>query len=152
VPERPARQLGFTLIEIALAVTLVGILSTLAYQSYRGQMERLRENQAVTDINTLSLQLQRWQTTTFSFPESLADAGLDGQLDPWGNPYVYLNVATADKNDVRKDKNLHPLNTDFDFYSMGPDGATKVPLTAQVSRDDIIRANNGSFVGRAEEY
>ena len=53
---------------------------------------------------------------------------------------------------VRKDHNLVPLNTDFDLYSMGPDGESASPLTAKASRDDIIRANNGSYIGTATNY
>jgi general secretion pathway protein G len=35
---------------------------------------------------------------------------------------------------------------------MGPDGKTVAPLTAQDSRDDIIRANDGRYVGPAADY
>jgi general secretion pathway protein G len=45
-----------------------------------------------------------------------------------------------------------PINTDFDLYSVGPDGNTQPPLTAPVSRDDIVRANDGRFIGKAEDY
>jgi len=45
-----------------------------------------------------------------------------------------------------------PLNTDYDLYSQGPDGQSVSPLTAAKSRDDIIRANNGDFIGTAEDY
>lgn len=147
-----SRQRGLTLLELTLVVTLVGLLSAFGYQTYQRKIQSIREARAITDINMLSIQLQRWATATFKFPESLAEAGLDDTLDPWDRPYAYLNVATAAKNEVRKDKNLHPLNTDFDLYSLGPDGESKVPLTAKASRDDIIRANNGSYVGRAEDY
>jgi hypothetical protein len=36
------------------------------------------------------------------------------------------------------------INTDFDLYSLGPDGRTGDEGKA---RDDIVRANNGQFVG-----
>lgn len=52
----------------------------------------------------------------------------------------------------RKDRNLVPLNTDYDLYSRGPDGQSVSPLTAAKSKDDIIRANNGGYVGTAEDY
>ncbi|MCP5251868.1 MAG: hypothetical protein H6939_09135 [Burkholderiales bacterium] len=45
-----------------------------------------------------------------------------------------------------------PINSDYDLYSMGKDGASVSPLTAKASRDDIIRANNGRFIGRAADY
>ena len=53
---------------------------------------------------------------------------------------------------ARKDHNLHPLNSDFDLYSMGPDGESQPALTAKASWDDIIRASDGGFVGRASRY
>jgi general secretion pathway protein G len=53
---------------------------------------------------------------------------------------------------MRKDRNLVPINSDYDLYSMGPDGESMPPLTAARSRDDIVRANNGGFVGTAEAY
>jgi general secretion pathway protein G len=54
--------------------------------------------------------------------------------------------------EVRKDRNLVPINTDFDLYSVGPDGDSQAPLTAAASRDDIVRANDGRFIGKAEDY
>jgi general secretion pathway protein G len=83
----------------------------------------------------------------------LADIGFGGQLDPWGNAYQYLNFADImGLADVRKDRNLVPINTDFDLYSEGPDGDSLPPLTAPPSRDDIVRANDGRFVGKGEDY
>jgi general secretion pathway protein G len=152
VYRRAHSESGFTLLELFLAVALFGLLATMAIPAYRGYVERVRESQAITDIGGLQLDLYRWNLSTGGFPETLLAAGLDGLLDPWGRPYVYLNIATADQNDVRKDKNLHPLNTDFDLYSLGADGDSRLPLTARASRDDILRANNGAFIGRAENY
>ena len=47
---------------------------------------------------------------------------------------------------------MNPLNTDFDLYSMGPDGQTQKQLTAAKARDDIVRAGNGGFIGKAEDH
>jgi general secretion pathway protein G len=35
---------------------------------------------------------------------------------------------------------------------MGKDGQSSSPLTAKPSRDDIVRANDGRFVGLASDY
>ncbi len=73
--------------------------------------------------------------------------------DPWGNPYAYLNLTTTKgKGKARKDHSLVPLNSDYDLYSKGPDGQSASPLTAKSSRDDILRANNGRFIGPASQY
>jgi general secretion pathway protein G len=54
---------------------------------------------------------------------------------------------------ARKDRNVVPVNTDFDLYcSKGPDGRSAPPLTAAMSRDDIVRASNGRYIGEAEGY
>jgi len=72
--------------------------------------------------------------------------------DPWGNPYQYLRVTGSNRGALRKDRFLVPINSDFDLYSMGPDGETVLALTAKAARDDIIRANDGGYVGVAEGY
>ena len=53
---------------------------------------------------------------------------------------------------MRKDKFLVPINSDFDLYSMGKDGESVPPLTSKKRRDDIIRANDGQYIGLAEGY
>jgi general secretion pathway protein G len=35
---------------------------------------------------------------------------------------------------------------------MGKDGDTMTPFTAKPSWDDVVRANNGRFVGLAADY
>ena len=53
---------------------------------------------------------------------------------------------------ARKDRFLHPLNSTYDLYSVGKDGKTVAALTAKASKDDIIRANDGGFIGLAVKY
>jgi general secretion pathway protein G len=135
-----------------LVLALIAIVTVIAVPTYQDAIDRAKVTRAVADIGTLSLQLSRWEARTGAFPPTLAAAGLDGLLDPWKRPYEYLNVTTAAKGAVRKNKNLVPINTDFDLYSMGKDGASAAPLTAATSRDDIVRANNGAYLGRADAY
>ncbi|MEE9392158.1 MAG: hypothetical protein V3W41_06610 [Planctomycetota bacterium] len=53
---------------------------------------------------------------------------------------------------AKRDRNLWPLNTDYDLYSLGRDGKSSRLLSSPESQDDIIRANNGQFIGLASEY
>ncbi len=53
---------------------------------------------------------------------------------------------------ARKDRFLVPINSDFDLYSMGRDGQTAAPLTANKSHDDILRASDGGFYGLAANF
>jgi general secretion pathway protein G len=148
------RICGFTLIELLLSVTILGILLTTAVATYNVLDEKQSVNEAISDVQAIEALLARFFTESNSYPSSLAEIPAAASLrDPWGNPYQYLNIAETHGNgQVRKDHNLVPLNTDYDLYSLGEDGRSVSPLTAQASRDDIVRANNGGFVGLAANY
>ena len=146
-------QAGFTLIEILIAIGVLAVITSIALVGYRGYIETTRINTAINQITEMSIAIADYGLDNADFPASLDVIGLGNILDPWGNPYQYLNiVADPGNGKVRKDHNLVPLNTDYDLYSMGPDGNSVSPLTAQASHDDIIRANNGSYIGRAANY
>lgn len=148
-----SNQAGFTLIEVLIAIAILAVVSSIALVGYRGYIEATRLNIAINQLTEMSIAINDYGLDNASFPASLTELGLDDMLDPWGNPYQYLNIVTnPGHGGVRKDHNLVPLNTDFDLYSMGPDGASVGPLTAKASRDDIIRANNGSYIGPAADY
>lgn len=151
--ERPPRARGFTIIELMLGVAIVAVLAGIAYPSYQNYQERVRVTQAVVDIQDISVAVQAFQADNRAYPASLAEVGRAATRDPWGNAYRYTNLWDgASKGAARKNKNLVPINSDFDLYSMGKDGASVGPLTAKASRDDIVRANDGRFVGLASDY
>ena len=50
------------------------------------------------------------------------------------------------------DRFLAPINSTYDPYSMGEDGQTVPALTANSSKDGIVRANDGGFIGLAVKY
>ena len=144
---------GFTLLELMLAVIASAILATIAVSSYRRVVLRMDVTRAISDIGDIQLAITKFDASNTRLPDTLADMGLGGRLDPWGNPYQYLNFANVMGNGkMRKDRNLVPINTDYDLYSSGPDGRSVSPLTAKASRDDIVRANDGRFIGKAEDY
>lgn len=147
------RAHGYTLIEIGLTIAILAVLAAIALPRYSDYRERVRVAQAVTDIGNLQTQISHYFTDSREYPASLGDIGQGGLLDPWGRPYQYTNLTTAAaKGAARKDRNLVPINSDFDLWSMGKDGASVSALTAKASRDDIVRANDGRFIGLASDY
>jgi general secretion pathway protein G len=98
-------------------------------------------------------ELAGYHSTHQAFPASLADIDRATLLDPWGNPYQYLSFATVrvSRNGMpqgsRRDRFMVPINTYYDLYSMGKDGATAVPLNSVLGRDDIVVARDGGFIG-----
>jgi len=142
-----------TLLELFVVMVVAGLLASIAVPTYRRAVLKTKVSIAVSDILRISLQVQRYNTVNNAFPASLADINMDTLVDPWGHPYRYLSFAgLKGKAQMRKDKNLVPINTQFDLYSMGADGQSKPPLTAAPSRDDIVMANDGGYVGLASDY
>jgi general secretion pathway protein G len=134
---------------VVLATTL--LIGSFAIPAFHGYVERSRVARAVSDIGTISLQLYRWQQDTSALPASLADAGLADD-DPWGRPYIYVRATDASRSQRRKDGALAPLNSDFDLYSLGADGESALALPAEPSRDDVVRADDGRYIGLAVNY
>lgn len=157
VPEFRGRRFSraFTMLELLAAVVVIGLLAAIAVPSYAQILARQRVATAVRDLAQISLALEKYRTAHAELPMSLADVGMGNLRDPWGNPYQYLNF-DADipgiNGRIRKDHNLHPINSDFDLYSKGPDGDSRAPLTARASRDDIIFGRDGSFIGPVEDF
>jgi general secretion pathway protein G len=145
------RARGVTLVELMVALAILALIAAIALPSYSRHVQRGRVAKAIADIKRIEMSMERFMTDRGRFPTSLAEAGITLD-DPWGNPYRYLSMDGAKVGQVRKDHSLHPLNTDYDLYSMGADGKTATPLTAQASRDDVVRARNGAFVGLGADY
>lgn len=143
---------GFTLVELALTLSIVAILAALGTVAFRGYLERARLAQVIVDLRSIDTVLRDFLVAQSRLPDSLTEAGLDGMRDVWGNPYQYLRLDTAPLGKARKDRFLVPINSDFDLYSMGADGQSRPALTAAQSRDDIIRASDGSYYGLAANY
>lgn len=150
---RQHRRSGFTLIELMIVTVITGILAALAIPNYARVRERAMVARAVGDVRALQFDIQEYQLrNSGALPASLSDIGRGSFPDPWGRPYAYLPIAGNGKGGFRKDRFLVPINSDYDLYSLGADGASAGPLSARQSQDDIIRANDGGFVGLAREF
>lgn len=155
-PCRQTREGGFTLLELILGLVIAGLLSAIAVPLYGAIVDRARTGQAIADLGWLDMEIERYVSNNFSYPDSLAQLPGTVPLDPWGRPYQYLRIRGNEQKGLRgrlrKDKNLVPINSDYDLYSRGEDGDTRPPLTVPVSHDDVIRAADGSFMGIAESF
>lgn len=142
---------GLTLIELVIILAIIATLSTIGLLAYFNYTDQARFARAVADIATLSSEISTFEMMNERLPNDLAEINRAGFKDPWGNPYEYLNFALGG-GQPRKDHALHPINSDYDLYSKGKDGDSVAPLTAAKSRDDIIRANDGQYIGLASGY
>lgn len=131
---RPARvsgfaARGFTLIEILVVVTILGILAALVVPQLMSYPDEARVTRAEQDIQSLRTALDLYRMDNFTYPST--DQGLRALLakpggrpeapnwrsggyikdlpkDPWGGDYVYLSPGQSGA---------------FDLYSLGADRA-----------------------------
>jgi general secretion pathway protein G len=115
---------AFTLVEILLVVTIIGILAALVIPRIAGTGERARVTAAQADINGgIKSALGQYEVDNGFYPKSLQDLiqqpgnaknwhgpYLDNlPLDPWQNPYIYYYPGKHNP-------------TSYDLLSVGPDG------------------------------
>jgi len=154
-PVRPPRRTGrgFTLLECMVVLGMCGILAAIAFPAYLSAVQRAKVSKATADIVEMAAVISRYVSENDGPPPDLAAVAYEGMLDPWGRPYVYQSfTGLKGKGKMRKDKSLNPLNTQYDLYSMGADGDTRLPLPPKVSQDDVILAFDGSYIGLASEF
>jgi general secretion pathway protein G len=117
---------AFTLVEILLVVTIIGILAALVIPRIAGTGERARVTAAQADINGgIKSALGQYEVDNGYYPKSLQDLIQQPSnaknwhgpyfdppqlpVDPWGNPYVYYYPGKHNQ-------------TSYDLLSVGPDG------------------------------
>ena len=103
-PEIRNRRRAFTLVEMLLVVTIIGILAALVIPRIAGTGERARETAVRADINGgIKSALGAYEVDVGVYPKSLQDLIQQPSnaknwhgpyleklpLDPWGNGYVY---------------------------------------------------------------
>ena len=150
---RRTQSRGFTLIELLIAVAIILTIMAIAVPNLMAALDQAKIAKAVGDINAIEDDIAAYQAIYHVLPDDLSQIGDANYLDPWNNPYQYLNHSTMKGNgQARKDKFLKPLNSDYDLYSMGKDGQSSPPLQAKPSQDDVIRAADGDYVGLAANF
>lgn len=144
-------QAGFSILQLIAAIAILGVLTVIAIPGFQGYIERARLTQALAELGEMEIAINEFSTNQVGqLPGDLAAAGFPAAVDPWGNNWVYVNLLLG--GSPRTDQSGTPVNTNYDLYSAGPDGATALSLTAGESEDDIIRASDGGFIGVVEEY
>jgi general secretion pathway protein G len=116
---------GFTLVEILLVVTIIGILAALVIPKIVGRGDQARVERAKADIKGgLKTTLGMYEVDTGTYPRTLQDLitqpsdvkNWHGPYfdppaipeDPWSHPYQYVYPGRRN-------------TTGYDLYSLGPD-------------------------------
>ena len=149
-----ARIRGFTTVEMVIGVGIIGLLASFAVPSYLNSVEQARIAKAIAEMQEIERAVKRYDRRYGQLPETLNDVDM-ASSDPWDQPYVYVKYSYNGQGrpaNARMDKNLRPVNSTFDLYSIGQDGQTNANFSAKAAHDDIVRAGDGGYWGLAEDY
>ena len=89
---------GFSLIELMLAVSIVGVLAALAVPNYMAFIEKARVARAISELHGLAKDIKGFALAVGTYPNSHTDVGRSTMLDPRGTPYqdYRINCGTVD--------------------------------------------------------
>jgi general secretion pathway protein G len=142
-------------LEVLMTIAIIGLIAGLAVPNYLRYRYKAQVVQAISEIRLLEREIADFVSQTDALPNQLTDLRLGPFNDPWGNPYEYLRIDGGDtqgKGKQRKDHFMVPVNGDYDLYSKGKDGKSQSPFTAHASQDDVVRANDGAFIGLVSDF
>jgi general secretion pathway protein G len=118
---------GFTLLEVMVVVVIIAVMGAMIAPKVIGNIEEARKSTARSDITNIENSLQLYKLKNIHYPSN--EQGLEAlvskpsgdpkpksswaqilkkkPVDPWDNPYVYLNPGSHGA---------------IDIISLGPDG------------------------------
>jgi general secretion pathway protein G len=122
---------AFTLVEMLLVITIIGILAALVIPKMVGRSEQARQTAGRADLSSIKTALDAFEVDNGYYPKSMQDLiqqpnnakNWHGPYlekipqDPWGNNYLYYYPGKHNQNS-------------YDLLSVGPDGK-------EGSEDDI---------------
>jgi len=114
---------AFTLVEMLLVVTIIGILAALVIPKIVGRSEQARQTAARADLSSIKTALDAFEVDNGFYPKAIQDLVLAPNnaknwhgpyldkipQDPWGNNYVYYFPGKHNTGS-------------YDLLSVGPDG------------------------------
>ena len=118
---------GFSLIEILVVLVIMGLLVSIIAPNVLGRADEARVQKVFADFSAIETALRLYRLDNYAFPSSEQGLGAlidrptlapvpanwrEGAyleslpIDPWGNPYQYLQPGTK---------------SEFDLFSLGSD-------------------------------
>jgi len=108
------KEKGFTLVELLVTITIVGILATISLGSFRGYFEQARNATRQTDVSNISRVIKASRATTEELPfrmfadtdpgtpklsTVLSEHGFNIPTDPGDQCYIYGYHSTLNSKD-----------------------------------------------------
>jgi general secretion pathway protein G len=139
---------GFTLTGLLIALSISIVIGVLSIPTYQAFVEEGNVARAIAELGRISLEVEKYRLRNGGeIPADFSVIGLNQPTDPWGHPFEYRPLAGLGASSAIKAADRIPLNSDYDLFSVGPDGDSGGDLFAPESRDNIVRALDGGFFG-----
>jgi general secretion pathway protein G len=159
--KKTLRVRGFTQVELIVVIAVIAVITSIGIGVYSHFIDTAKNTRAIAEIRVLEKEILDFWHSNDRLPDTLGELDRSLMLDPWKTPYQYINFDTAsDLEEKRRTKGNKgkgkgkgdPLNSDYDLFSKGKDRTSAPVLTDNTSKDDIIRADDGSYTGLVSEY
>jgi general secretion pathway protein G len=125
----------------------------MAVPTFFQSIQQTANKRVIVDLQVLQFAIDMYERMNERLPDSLDDLGPGPRIDHWGYSYHYTPSTSEDWGTNRRlDQHQVPLNDDYDLFSSGPDGDWRKPLMNPLSHDDIVRADDGLFIGVALDH
>lgn len=132
---RNSKKAGFTLVELLLVVTILGVLAGIAVMNLGGAGEEARIRATQSDIATIQQAVTTYEIRTGKYPSSIEDLTkeIDGQkglldatalTDKWGTRFSFKNEGGG-YFEIRSAGPDTQMNTADDIYNSKSKAATK---------------------------
>ena len=115
---------GFTLLELMIAVAIVGILSAIAYPSYVEYVKRSNRADAMQALQQGAQQAERWFTQQNGYTDLTTDFVFSGEsaVKTQGIFAFSVEEATATTFELRATAAAGKLNKDDGYFSINEQG------------------------------
>ncbi|WP_411689805.1 type IV pilin protein [Acinetobacter pseudolwoffii] len=70
---------GFTLLEVILVITIIGILAAIIYPSYQESVRKVKRTEAQAEMINIAKRLQRYRVANFSYLTDTVAEDEDGE-------------------------------------------------------------------------
>jgi len=88
-----SRRAGFTALELLVAVAMVSVLASIAYPSFRAQLDRTRRADAIAALISVQMAQERWRANQPGYG-SLAEIGV-APVSSAGHYTIAVTTAAA---------------------------------------------------------
>lgn len=136
--QKPASQSGFTLIEIMIAVAIIGVLAAISYPSYQRYVIKSKRTDMMSEIHNIASQIESRKLAQGTYSNTLT-TGLGGDFPRQGSA-LYTITFTP-----------NPLTSQWSIIA--------TPKTnTQMANDGILSLNyqgnkcRGSICGTGDEW